>query len=356
MKLLIPALVLAVLAACGSPSPQPIEPAFYYWETSLNISPDERGLLDSLGCKKLYIKIMDIGRNAVTGEIEPYAMIELSDTTGLGGREIIPTVFITNEVFQNISEERIEWLASKIPFLPWAGGGGIQFDCDWTPSTREAFFLFLKMMRSKLPSGTLLSATIRLHQYKFPQQTGVPPVDRGMLMFYNTGDVDEEGGRNTVFHPDDALKYLDGAPKNYPLPLDLALPLFSWGLVFREGELWKIVPGPLPLAEMRRSGKYVEHPPSEPFAAQLWEVREGTFLGGHYLRPGDRMRVSETTRTLLFKAATLAQKLDLADDASLAFFHLGIAKSEYFSAQLLDSVCKTVRECPISNVQCPMSK
>lgn len=351
MKTLFPILVVLTLTACSPTPKQPLSAAFFYWETTLDISGSKRGLMDSLGCKKMYIKALDIGRNATTDEIEPYSITEMSDTSGLAGLEIIPAVFITNEVFQNISEEKTVWLAKKIAenlnqikYLK-----GALFDCDWTPSTRESFFLFLKKIRSEFPPGTSLEATIRLHQYKFPKQTGVPPVDRGMLMFYNTGDVDEESERNTIFHPEDALKYVDGAPKNYPLPLDLALPLFSWGLVFREGELWKIVPGPMPLEEMRHSKKFLEHPATEPFSARLWEVKEGTFLGGHYLRPGDHLRVSATSPELLFRAASLAQKLDLADDASLAFFHLGIAQSEHFSAQQLDSVCKTVRKYPMSN-------
>ncbi len=432
MKTLFSLFLVFVCLACSTQAPKPLCPAFFCWETTLDISPSERGLMDSLGCKKLYVKILDIGLNAETGEIEPYSRTEISDTVALSGFEIIPTVFITNEVFQHISEAKMEWLAGKIvgmsslsappmspsqppqggvgaplidrseseheasthqksgetatplradqrksapeaPTPPMGGPGGAQrggahragllIDCDWTPSTRKSFFLFLQKIRQKLPPEIPLSATIRLHQYKFPQQTGVPPVDRGMLMFYNTGDVDEESERNSIFHPKDALKYVEGAPKHYPLPLDLALPLFSWGVVFREGELWKIVPGPLPLEEMRLSGKYTEHPNTDPFATTLWELKEGTFLGGHYLRPGDRLRVSGISPEALFKIAEIAQKIDLADDASLAFFHLGIAQSEHFSAQLLDSVCATIRkypisrqEYPMSNKECPMSK
>ena len=345
MKTLFPFFTLILCSSCSVAPPRPLVPAFFYWETTLNISKSEHELLDALACKKLYVKVLDIGRNVASGEIEPYSLTEMSDTAGLSGIESVPCIFITNEVFQNISEAKMGWLADKIAgTLPRMGVfPGVLFDCDWTPSTRDAFFLFLKKMRNKLPQGTSLEATIRLHQYKFPEQTGVPPVDRGMLMFYNTGDVDEEGERNTIFHPDDALKYVNGAPDNYPIPLDLALPLFSWGLIFREGELWKIIPGPLPLDEMQNSGKYVETPLSDPFASRLWEVKEGTFLGGHYLRPGDHLRVSAISPELLLKAAGLARNLDLADDASLAFFHLGIAGSEHFSAQLLDSVCKTVR-------------
>jgi len=347
MKPTILALFIAILSACSPPKPAPLRPAFFYWETSLEITPSEQALLDSLGNPKIYVKILDIGKNAQNGGIEPYSRTPILADGPLGKKSFTPCIFITNEVFDGISESKTIWLAEKIQTcwppdsLDWHE---LLIDCDWTPSTRAAFFHFLEKLRDYLPPNCTLSATIRLHQYKFPKNTGVPPVDRGMLMFYNTGDVDEEGTHNTVFHPEDASKYVLGAPKNYALPLDLALPLFTWGLVFREGELWKIIPGPLPLNEMRSNGKWREHPATQPFEATLWEVQDGTFLGGHYLRPGDRLRLSATTPELLMEAATWAQKLDLAPDAHLVFFHLGVANSAHFSAQLLDSVCNTVRK------------
>lgn len=346
MKSVIPVFLGLLFMACNSSSPKPLEPAFFCWETTVKVSPQERILIDSLACKYLYVKILDVGKNAASGAIEPYSLTELPDTLGLEGLNIIPTVFITNEVFQNCSSAQIDWLADKIATVVQRIGKteALLFDCDWSGTTQQSFFQFLKIMKEKVPNDLKISATIRLHQYKFPQKTGVPPVDRGMLMFYNTGDVDEESDHNSIFHPEDALKYLNGAPEHYPLPLDLALPLFSWGLVFREGELWKIIPGPLPLATLRNSEKWIESPVTEPFMAQLWELKSGTFLGGHYLRPGDHLRVSTSSPEQLFTLAELAQKIDLADDARLAFFHLNVARSEHFSAQLLDSICKTVRK------------
>jgi hypothetical protein len=345
MKLLAPLFLGIILTACSAAVQKPLEPAFYCWETVFEPDAEELALLDSMACKYLYVKILDIGKNASTGAIEPYARLELKDTAVWRRQAIIPCVFITNEVFAGISREKVEWLAGKIStaardFAPF---NEFQVDCDWTGSTREAYFYFLAVLKKQLPAGIGLSATIRLHQYKFPGKTGVPPVDRGMMMFYNTGDVDQDTERNSIFHPEDARKYLDGAPQKYPLPLDLALPLFSWAQVFREGELWKIIPGPLPLVGMRADGKYREHSTLEPFPARLWEVEEGTFLGGHYLRPGDRLRVSGIPESLLMESAQLARRLDLADDARLAFFHLGIAPGEHYSAQQLDLVCKTVR-------------
>jgi hypothetical protein len=350
----LPFLYLLLLTACH-PQPKPLERTFFAWETKLDLTAQQRGLMDSLSCKRLYVKVLDVGKNATNGAIEPYSITEWpADTSLLSGLTICPAVFLTNEVFQNLPPEKTEWLAEKVSAhckarISGAASPEVLLDCDWTASTRQPFFEFLAKMREKLPPQVRLSATIRLHQYKFPDNTGVPPVERGMLMFYNTGDVDEESGKNNIFHPEDARKYVLGAPKRYPLPMDLAMPLFSWAAVYREGELWKIVPGPLPLDEMRRSGKYFEHPVPDDFAAQLWEPKEGTFLGGHYLRPGDRLRVSGTPPGLLFKAAELARSLALADDATVAFFHLGTARQGQYPATLLDSVCKAIRPSPGSS-------
>lgn len=328
--------ILLLLCGC-TPAPRaPLAPAFFWWETVFAPTEEMYLLSDSLGCRKWYVKVFDIGRGA-EGEIVPYSRTELPDSAARRGLELVPTLFITNETLRDLPEEKINWLAEKItastpPAREWL------LDCDWTASTRAAFFQLIRKIRARRPAGTLLSVTIRLHQYKFPDRTGVPPADRGMLMFYNTGDVDEESPRNTIFHPADAQRYLSGAPAHYPLPLDLALPLFSWGLVYREGELWKIIPGPLPTDTLRQSGHYRLLPPEDSIPAELWELQSGTFLGGHYLRPGDRLRVSSISPGHLLRIARQARQLDLAEDATVAFFHLGIAQKEGFTAEILRQI------------------
>jgi hypothetical protein len=316
---------------------------------------------------------LDIGRDPMTGEIQPYARLEITDTAGLSGFRMAPVVFITNEVFQNISEEKIEWLAEKVATvinptpgpspngrgdversvedaddgavystspLPLGEGSGwseLQFDCDWTPSTRDAFFSFLRKIKKRLPEKTQLSATIRLHQYKFPKKTGVPPVERGMLMFYNTGNIEDMEAENSIFWPADAEKYLRGAPKNYPLSLDVALPLFSWALVYRDGELWKIIPE-MPESDLADTTRFVKFR----IPHSVFRIQKGTFISGHYLRPGDLLRVEAISPDLLIKAARLAAQADLADDASVTFFHLDTAIIRRYPVQLLDSVCRMI--------------
>lgn len=351
--------VILLLIACGKkPAFRPGAPAFFYWQTSFRLSPDELRYLDSLDCRKLYLKVLDLGRDPISGEISPLARLEIADSSGLAGREIVPCVFIANSVFQDISAEKIAWLAERVleTARPRAGAE-CQFDCDWTPSTRQAYFAFLREIKKRLPKNCRLSATIRLHQYKFPARTGVPPVDRGLLMLYNTGEIDEPLGKNSIFDPADAKKYLDGAPADYPLPLDVALPAFCWALVYRDGALWKIIPGfdaaefadtlffaPMDADSAVSAGLNSYRtlpstpPPGEQSGARLYFVRRGTFRSGFYLRPGDQLRMESVPPALLAETARLAASADLADDATAAFFHLDSTMTRRYPVQTIQTI------------------
>ena len=80
-----------------------------------------------------------------------------------------------------------------------------------------------------------LSATIRLHQVKYREETGVPPVDYGVLMYYNMGHISAMGA-NSIYDRSTALRYL-GKLREYPLPLDIALPMFAWGVHSADGQV-----------------------------------------------------------------------------------------------------------------------
>ncbi len=338
-----------IFPGCGRQGPRSVTPAFYHWQTTFNITSAEREYLDSLGCRKLYVKLLDVGRSENSGEITPYSLLDAGEPGNIRGMDIVPVVFITNEVFKNTTNGQLDWLAGKVAgvltgFEKTLNTGlinEIQIDCDWTPSTREPFFLFLQKIRRLLPENARLSATIRLHQYKFPEQTGVPPVDRGMLMFYNTGDIESDGDQNSIFYPADAQKYVAGAAAGYPLPLDLALPVFSWGLVYRDDDLWKIIPE-ISDAILKDTSRFVAFPGNTREISPRFSVKNGTFLSGHYLRPGDMLRIEAVSPALLYEAARLAAKTDLADHTTVAFFQLDTLALRRYPVQLLDSVCRTI--------------
>ncbi|MCB9305913.1 MAG: hypothetical protein H6565_04900 [Lewinellaceae bacterium] len=335
-------------------TPRQVTPAFYYWQTTLDISRDTRRYLDSLGCRKLYVKLLDIGPDPAGAGIIPYSRLETADSIPLQSIALVPVFFIANEVFRDVSAAQIERLSEKVVqtlgTYPRLYGGApfpaeVQFDCDWTPSTRAAFFDFLQKVDRRLPDSIVLSATIRLHQYKFSEQTGVPPVDRGMLMFYNTGDIEDPAYGNSIFTPADAEKYTSGTLHPYPLPLDLALPVFSWTLVYRDAELWKILPGmeDTELSDTTFFAPAVSNDLLQKASFSRSYVKKGTFRSGHYLRPGDLLRTEWISPATLLEAASLAAGASLSDATTVSFFHLEQTTPHRYQTPLLDSVCRIIR-------------
>ncbi|WP_449399704.1 hypothetical protein [Chryseobacterium wanjuense] len=54
----------------------------------------------------------------------------------------------------------------------------IQIDCDWTAGIRDDYFKFLKEL--KKVSGKEITCTLRLHQVKDKNLTGIPPVEKSI--------------------------------------------------------------------------------------------------------------------------------------------------------------------------------
>ncbi|MCB0641076.1 MAG: hypothetical protein KDC44_05525, partial [Phaeodactylibacter sp.] len=164
------------------------------------------------------------------------------------------------------------------------------------------------------PFDQSYSATIRLHQIKYFTRTGVPPVDRGMLMYYNMSPVMDPQTTNSILDLGEAAKYLVNVDR-YPLPLDLALPMYTWGVLIREGKVIRLINnlGPEALVDTSRF---------EQMDGPFFEVKKSTYLEGYYLYQGDRLRLEQVEADTLI--AALAQlRLALPPEArSLAFYHL----------------------------------
>ena len=147
--------------------------------------------------------------------------------------QIIPVVFITNQTMKNIPKITIDYLAkailSRISKLSPHPYHEIQIDCDWTLSTKQKYFSLLKILQKY---NLHLSATIRLHQVKFYEKTGIPPVERGILMCYNMSDWRNPITINSIYSPKLLSLYTEQIGE-YPLPLDVVMPIFHWTVVFR---------------------------------------------------------------------------------------------------------------------------
>ena len=114
-----------------------------------------------------------------------------------------------------------------------------EFDCDWTEKTRDKYFYFLKNIRDSLQHPT--EATLRLHQYKYRDKAGIPPVNAVNLMCYNMGDFKKPQEANSIFRKETLKEYMAGQEK-YPLTMNVAFPAFSWIVVFRNNKFYKLIP------------------------------------------------------------------------------------------------------------------
>jgi hypothetical protein len=75
---------------------------------------------------------------------------------------------------------------------------------------------------------------------------------------------------------------------------------------------------------------------------ERYTVKSGTFLAGHYLRPEDQLRLETIDPELLADALMLLPQLDLASDATLAFFHLDSSAVVRFPAATLQNLCDSL--------------
>lgn len=189
----------------------------------------------------MYVRFFDVGINTSwnsAAEIIPMGRLHQKQDF-LTDRSTIPVVFIENEVFGSLkNKEDVQWLAAKIhtKLFRMAQKHGlnkieeIQMDCDWSKSTKTKYFEFLNSFK-KMIGNTKLSVTLRLHQYKYREKTGIPPADRCMLMYYNMSDLKSIKTKNFILDNEEGLKYIQNTSP-YPIPLDFAFPIYSQAVEF----------------------------------------------------------------------------------------------------------------------------
>ncbi len=307
-------ILFCVLFVLGCARTEPPEISFYHWKSNWNPTDFEYEYLNKLSVKKLYVRYFDIDIN--NGEPEPVGDLIFSDSLA-ANFQIIPTVFITEKTFRDISKEKISDLAGKVvnrlkskhEKFSSQPLNSVQFDCDWTLGSKDNYFFFLE--KCKELSSWEISSTIRLHQVKFKRKTGVPPVDYGVLMVYNTGNISKWEEENSILKAETVSDYL---PKknDYDIPLDMALPLFSWSLLFREGKLIKIIRDTR-LDEFNDTSKYI-------VKENRVEVKKSHYLKGYYLYSGDELRTESSDRSEILNTVSLLS--GVFEPSEIVYYHL----------------------------------
>lgn len=325
--------LIVLIQSCGSDSPQKnVTRAFYYWKSSFQLSKAEQQTLDTCQVNKLYIKAFDIDWNLATNKPEIKAPLVFQDSIPQN-LSFVPVVFITNQTLKQISDTYLDDFADFVQGqlkrvwqdIPYAE---IQFDCDWTISTRAKYFKFLDLYR-KHCQGKTLSATIRLHQIKFAHKTGIPPVDRGMLMFYNMSDWKKPQIKNSIYDLNAASQYTATLNK-YPLDLDVVFPLFRWAVFYRGNRFMTVI--------NKLDSKTLNQQKFLKKEGNKYYLQGDIQAFGISLRKGDMIRAEAVDYEELLKGSRALSKQISTQKLTFAFYYLDPNIVSYYSHEQLHQI------------------
>jgi hypothetical protein len=284
---LLTVLLLYLLTTACRRQPKPL--SFYYWKTEFSLGAVEKHVLQEHQVQRLYVRYFDIDFAPDDSEPKPVSPIQLNND--IKAYTIVPVVYIKNRTFEKLDTTGVTRLAknvfrlvSQISQSRQLPVEEIQFDCDWTDGTKDKYFHFIRQYRAL--SNQRISSTIRLHQVKYKARTGIPPVDHGVLMYYNMGTINT-GDQNSIYDKDIASRY-NTFIAAYPLALDIALPIFSWGYTIREGKvvqlLNKINPG-----YFKNDTNFIPAGPNKFLAKQA------CFKAGYYFKQQDTVKLEQVS-------------------------------------------------------------
>lgn len=272
--------IIIVLSIYSCKKEEHLKIGFYYWRTVFSLSVEEQNTISNLKVNKLYIRYFDL--DLIADSVIPVEPIQFA--SNFQRFEVIPVVYIKNKVFlselhngdelSNKTLKLIEAINKKHNITI----NEIQLDCDWNQSSKQKYFRFVKLMKSK--SGLTISATIRLHQIKHAQRTGIPPMDYGVLMYYNMGKIAADNS-NSIYDRSVALPYLSGLSA-YPKRLQVALPIFSW-LVHSRNNVVLNVYNKLETTDFENNAQFEVH-------SNMVEVKSSGLYKGIYFEANDILK------------------------------------------------------------------
>ncbi len=338
---ILPLIVLSLFNSCANKQREVI-PSIYHWKQNFYLTEYEKDKLSENNIHKIYVRFFDI--KLINGrDILPVSSIKFEDKIDTN-LVIIPVVYIENDVFAKLKEGGLDSLANKlvnrIKNIENKNGltsfQEIQIDCDWTAGTKNTYFNLLKHIKSMIDDAKL-SCTLRLHQFKYAQKTGIPPVDEVTLMYYNMSKVQDMKTYNSILDNIEGEKYTKGAAA-YPLHINIALPLFSWGVLFQNGSLSALLPA-LNSSDLIKMGAKLTS------GNNSYRFEKDTVLQDKFIRKGDILRIEEITFRELKRAAEICVSIVPKNQNSIniTFYHLDSVQLNSYDVHQFKKILDTFR-------------
>jgi hypothetical protein len=305
--------------------------SFYYWKTIFRLSPKEKNTLSTNQVKRLYIRYFDIDLSPETQKAYPKSPIRFEETTS--NFEIIPVVYIKNKVMLNPKLNVLDLAKKTNSFIQQINAKNnisvqeIQIDCDWTLNSKDNYLRFIEAF--KKVSNKKLSATIRLHQIKYFEKTKIPNVDRGVLMYYNMGKIAPDS-LNSIYDRDIANRYLSSL-KNYPLPINIALPIYSWGIHIRDGKIIGLR-NKIDINNLKNNSSFVLT------KGNWFTIVRSNFKDGIYYKENDLLKIETITSTDLLEMANDLEENSVQNPKEIIFYDLDEFNIKNYEEDLFEKI------------------
>lgn len=356
MKNIIFILLFVVLTSASCENEHEVIRSFCYWKTNLNFQKQDDSLIRNLKVQHMYVRFFDVDWNPYAKEPLPVATI-LDVRLNESNPEITPSIFITNDVVLQANTKQLDSLAARIAkrveligikinetkaensahnivypkdYYKQKNYKSINYDsvkaieltklkvdfkeilidCDWTEKSQKNYFYLLKQIKKEYPTAKI-SATIRLWQYKYAEKAGTPPVDKGLLMCYNIAKPDDFKTKNSIGTSEELAQYI--THDKYKLKLDIALPLYSWAVVFRGNQFKGILSDYDQLWENTNKLKKASD--------TKYILEDDVLVGQTYLRNGDEIRIEKISEDELEKMISIVKsKIKIDNETKVTFF------------------------------------
>jgi hypothetical protein len=356
MKNVFFVLLFVVLSSGNRENDHKVIRSFCYWKTNLYFQEEDDSLVNKLDVKHMYVRFFDVDYNPYSKEPLPVATI-WDISFNKSNPEITPSIFITNEVVlksdtkqldslavrmakrieqigKKMNDTKADIIASNIVYpkdyykqkdykplnydsVRAAESAKLKvafkeilIDCDWTEKSQKNYFYLLKQIKSQLPSSKI-AATIRLWQYKYASKAGIPPVDKGLLMCYNITKPDDLQTKNSIATSEELAQYITHG--DYKLKLDIALPLYSWAVVFRGNQFKGILSD---YDQLIKDTSKVKKTSDTQYVLQ-----DDVLVVQTYLRNGDEIRIEKISDSELDKMISIIKnKIQIDSQTKVTFF------------------------------------
>ncbi|MDE6714872.1 MAG: hypothetical protein K2J74_00125 [Muribaculaceae bacterium] len=317
----------------------------YYWKTVFNLDNAESAFISQHNIRRMYIRMFDVVENITPTYINdrtiPNASLKVNYTNyellhDSLGCQYIPVVYITLNALKAMKDHEsalAENIVSRVENMCVYNGmqnvEELQLDCDWTTSTESSFFKLCNEIKTviyemKLPWA--LSSTIRLHQLS----RKAPPVDKGVLMVYNTGNFNDVNTQNSILNINDVAPYIKNL-SSYPLHLDVAYPNYSWQLLYHLKKFAGLMNG----VDVNDTTQFKQINENSYIA-----TREGAY-NNRLIYPDDIIRVETSVPEEVFNVKTEIEKKLKGKPHFNIIYHLDSKNLSKYTANEIDSIYST---------------